>query len=144
MDTPTDELCSFSCKSECGKSSHCDISSSKCFPILECAKPTTYHLRSLSCSGPKDLELPEALLILYRAGIFSIDQSALTSTIGPKHRDELGIYWRPQQRKCQCPDHPQTSKAKPNRGLQAAYCKHFWTSSGIFLPVGAGIALLHS
>ncbi|CAC5384685.1 unnamed protein product [Mytilus coruscus] len=95
------------------------------------------HLRGLSCDT--DLQIPEGLLILYRYGNFSLNSSTLEKYICPKHRDNLGIYWRRQQRRCQSTFHPTNSHAKVERGIQAQIAKEIWMDSGVYIPVGAGI-----
>ncbi|XP_076107223.1 uncharacterized protein LOC143075622 isoform X2 [Mytilus galloprovincialis] len=127
--------CTFAYKSECGQSLHY-ASNVLCIPITKCDKPTSTHLRSLGCNST-DYELPEGLLILYRSGIFSIDCSSCDIYICPKHRDDFGIYWRRQTRKCQSPTHPDQSVAKPNRGIPASVCKELWMTKRISLPVGS-------
>ncbi|XP_071150193.1 uncharacterized protein [Mytilus edulis] len=123
--------CTFAYKSECGQSLHY-ASNVPCIPITKCDKPTSTHLRNST-----DYELPEGLLILYRSGIFSIDCSSCDIYICPKHRDDFGIYWRRQTRKCQSPTHPDQSVAKPNRGIPASVCKELWMTKRISLPVGS-------
>ncbi|CAG2235052.1 unnamed protein product [Mytilus edulis] len=127
--------CTFAYKSECGQSLHY-ASNVLCIPITKCDKPTSTHLRSLGCNST-DYELPEGVLILYRSGIFSIDCSSCDIYICPKHRDDFGIYWRRQTRKCQSPTHPDKSVAKPSRGIPASVCKELWMTKRIPLPVGS-------
>ncbi|CAG2186996.1 unnamed protein product [Mytilus edulis] len=122
-------------EAECGQSLHY-ASNVLCIPITKCDKPTSTHLRSLGCNST-DYELPEGLLILYRSGIFSINCSSCDIYICPKHRDDFGIYWRRQTRKCQSPTHPDQSVAKPSRGIPASVCKELWMTKRISLPVGS-------
>jgi hypothetical protein len=58
--------------------------------------------------------------------------------ICPRHRDDLGVYWKRKKRICQAPIHPANSSAKCARGIQASRCKEFWLKSRTFLAVGAG------
>ncbi|CAC5399407.1 unnamed protein product [Mytilus coruscus] len=111
-------------------------SSEEVIHILKCEKPVSQHLRGLSCDT--DLQIPEGLLILYRYGNFSLDSSTLEKYIYPKHRDNLEIYWRRQQRRCQSTFHPTNSHAKVERGIQAQVAKEIWMESGVYIPVGAG------
>lgn len=88
-----------------------------------------------------DTELPDGLLILDRSGIFVIDNSPCDIYIFPRHRDNFGIYWKRQTKKCQSPTHLNQSVAKPCRGIQASICKELWMTKRISLPVGSSINL---
>ena len=89
------------------------------------------------------LIFPEGLLILCRSGIFVIDSSVANCQICPRHRDDLGVYWKRKKRICQAPIHPANSSAKCARGIQASRCKEFWLKSRTFLAVGAGKNLIN-
>ncbi|VDI18965.1 Hypothetical predicted protein [Mytilus galloprovincialis] len=130
------QQCSFKNNSPCGSSQYY-ASSEEVIHILKCEKPVSQHLRGLSCDT--DLQIPEGLLILYRYGNYSLDSSTLEKYICPKHRDNLGIYWRRQQRRCQSTFHPTNSHAKVERGIQVQVAKEIWMESGVYIPVGAGI-----
>jgi hypothetical protein len=53
------------------------------------------------------LTSPEGLLILYnRSGIFAIDTSIVNFQTCPRHRDDLGVYWKRQKRTYRSPSHP--------------------------------------
>jgi hypothetical protein len=52
---------------------------------------------------------PGFLLILYKSGIFAIDTSIVNFQTWPRHRDNLGVYWKRQKRTYQSPSHPATS-----------------------------------
>ena len=80
---------------------------------------------------------------IYRSGIFVIDTSVVNCQIFPRHRDDLGVYWKRQKRTCQASPHPANSSAKCARGIQASRCKEFWLKSRTFLPVGAGKNLIN-
>ena len=45
-------------------------------------------------SGHVVLTSPEGLLILYKSGIFAIDTSIVSFQTLPRHRDDLGVYWK--------------------------------------------------
>jgi hypothetical protein len=49
------------------------------------------------------LTSPEGLLILYKSGIFAIDTSIVSFQTWPRHRDDLGVYWKRQKRTYQSP-----------------------------------------
>jgi hypothetical protein len=96
------------------------------------------------------LTSPEGLLILHRSGIFAIDTSIVNFQTCPRHRDDLGVYWKRQKRTYRSPFHPaKTSKSYAKcsrlrlRGLQASTCKDFWLISITFLTVAAGKNLIN-
>ena len=82
--------------------------------------------------------IPESLLILYRSGILELSPSTLKLTICQKHRDHYGIYWKRNRRTCCYPDHPASSKARPDRGATLVQCKGLWMNARQCIPVGAG------
>lgn len=104
------------------------------FQLYECTKDVSCHLRLLQCSerNPgqygKYLDVPEAILLLYRVGIFSVDSSTCTLTlkICENHRANFGLQWRRMKTKCCHPDHNAQSKAKPDRGATPTLCKDYW------------------
>ena len=55
------------------------------------------------------LASPEGILILYRSGIFGIDTYIVNFQTCPRHRDELGVYWKRQKRTFQSSSHPAKS-----------------------------------
>ena len=69
---------------------------------------------------PGNLPRSGGLLILYKSGIFAIDTSIVNFQTWPRHRDDLGVYWKWQKRTYQSPSHPAMSYAKCSR-LQEAY-----------------------
>ena len=77
-------------------------------------------------SGHVVLTSPECLLILYRSGISAIDTSIVHFQTCPRHRDDLGVYWKRPKRTYRSPSHPATSYAKCSRGTKASTCKHFF------------------
>jgi len=123
-----------------------------CVPVVQCNKPTQRQNLRPTCRCPTCcdddcghvvLTSPEGLLILYRSGIFAIDTSIVNFQTCPRHRDDLGVYWKRQKRTYRSPSHPATSYAKCSRGIQASTCKDFWLKSITFLPVGAGKNLIN-
>ena len=134
--------CAFSYISECGPSQHY-ASTAMCVPVVQCNKTTQRHLQTIGCGDDCGIDLPEGLLILCRSGIFVIDTSVVNCQICPRHRDDLGVYWKRQKRTCQAPTHPANSSAKCARGIQASRCKEFWLKSRTFLAVGAGKNLIN-
>jgi hypothetical protein len=95
------------------------------------------------------LTSPEGLLILYRSGIFAIDTSIVNFQTCPRHRDDLGVYWKRQKRTYRSPHPAKTSsiesyaKGSRLRGIQASTCKDFWLISITFLTVAAGKNLIN-
>ncbi|XP_052075392.1 uncharacterized protein LOC127712825 [Mytilus californianus] len=83
--------------------------------------------------------IPEALLILYRSGIFSIDHTTLQLKICQAHRDLLGIHWRRNKHSCCYPNHNEKSKAKPDRGTTPSLSKQYWLKTRQTIPVGSGL-----
>ncbi|XP_062600026.1 uncharacterized protein LOC134261619 [Saccostrea cucullata] len=134
-------ICDFSSiSSKCGESLHYE-SEKGYFNITECVKDATIHLRRTNCSehvGYRS-DIPEGLLILYRSGIFTIDDSCLNLAICQKHRDELGIYWKDKRHTCQFSGHSKDSKERPSRGTQPTTCKQHWLHTREIITVGAGI-----
>jgi hypothetical protein len=86
---------------------------------------------------------PEGLPILYKSGIFAIDTSIVNFQTWPRHRDDLGVYWKRQKRTYYSPSRPARSYAKFSRGIHASTCKDFWLKSITFLPVAAGKNLIN-
>ena len=79
--------------------------------LVECQDNIDSHLRSCSLSSSG---LTETHLILARAGWFQLSDGEIQRMmICPKHRHELGRYWR-AQRSCQHPAHSGARK-KLNR-----------------------------
>ena len=147
MDAPMVSLdkCDFSrlTSSPCGKSDHYTIDK-LLFNIFECSKEAITHLQTVKCtertfsSSSTHGSFPESLLILYRSGIFSIDNGSLSLNICQKHRDEFGIYWKCNKVRCCHPDHPTSSKAKADRGAPPSLCKEYWLKTRQLIQVGTG------
>ena len=62
-------------------------------PIPSCSRDVTMHLKSVKAS--RSSVVSEGELILLRAGIFDDDGKKMT--VCPKHRECLGVYWRPSR-----------------------------------------------
>ena len=78
--------------------------------------------------------LTEKDLILTRSGHF--EEEGLNMTVCPKHRAELGIFWRPG-RKCTHPLHGDRN-GRPERGANLQMCKEAMKKWSVLIPVGAG------
>ena len=64
--------------------------------LIECMDDITQHLKSCHLSRVKVMEYE---LILARAGIFHLPKDEIRKmTVCPKHRHNLGKYWRPLKR----------------------------------------------
>ena len=63
------------------------------FPILYCKRDVTVHLKRLNVSSSSLSS--ESKLILLRSGRF--DEQGDGMTVCPKHRDVLGLSWRPSR-----------------------------------------------
>ncbi|CAC5425037.1 unnamed protein product [Mytilus coruscus] len=113
--------------------------------LYNCNRDTSNHLSSLQCSEKipdKCLQfyvIPEALLSLYRSGIFSIDHTTLQLKICQAHRDLLGIHWRRNKHSCCYPNHNEKSKAKPDRGTTPSLSKQYRLKTRQTIPVGSGL-----
>ena len=109
--------------------------------IVHCDKDTRNYLYGLKCSESiagkpfQSYTCPEALLILYRSGLFTVDKCVLQMRICKTHRDNLGLSWRKSRTKCEFPDHIGNGKA--DRGACASMCKELWISRRHLLPIGA-------
>jgi hypothetical protein len=86
---------------------------------------------------------PEGLLILYKSGIFTIDTSMVNFQTWPRHRDDLGVYWKRQKRTYHSPSRPARSYAKCSRGIHASTCEDVWLKSITYLLVAAGKNLIN-
>ena len=112
--------------------------------IFECDRNTQKHLTSLKSSESipgrpfQSYDCPESLLILFRSGIFSVDQTALNLYICESHRVFFGLNWRRTKTRCTYPGHNTTSKAKSDRGTYPTLCKELFLKTRQILPVGSG------
>ena len=75
-------------------------------------------------------------LILARAGPFDGDVSSLT--ICSKHRDDLGIQWKPTG-KCQHPLHgTKTGKSERGRGVNLKISQEIMAKWHVVIPIALG------
>lgn len=134
MSAESELSCSFAniCHSGCGTSTK-STKETNFIPISSCTRNVKPHLCRLnvsqsSISSEKDL-------ILARAGLFEEEGNSLT--ICPKHRDTLGLQWKPTK-KCNHPLH-RDSKRKPDRGANLQTSKEVMAKWEVLLPIGAGL-----
>ncbi|KXJ11149.1 hypothetical protein AC249_AIPGENE4613 [Exaiptasia diaphana] len=84
----------------------------------------------------------EGELILCRAGIFEPAATKEEIVVCPKHRDQLGIYWRGQYKQCQVPStiaaHSKTG-TKGDRSLSRELSQAIFRRTKVLLPVGSSI-----
>ena len=113
-------------------------------PLYQCEKDTNNHCSLLQCSEKipgkpfSFYNIPEALLILYRSGVFSVDRTTLELSICRAHRDFLGVNWRRGKVRCSFPEHNENSKAKADRGATPSFCKEYWLQTRQAILVGSG------
>ena len=110
-------MASLSCSFVTFSNKACDISKrfpgvTEYFPLTSCHKDIRAHLRAVNVYQTSILT--EKDLILARSGHF--EEECLNMAVGPKHRAELGIFWRPG-RKCSHPLH-RGGKGRPERGAK--------------------------
>ena len=101
-------------------------------PILSCERDIQVHLQRLNVSSSSVSS--ESELILLRAGYFEEEGEGMT--VCPKHRDILGLSWRPS-RFCAHPLHPST-KGKCDRGVSKKMCLEIMNRWNKLVPVGSG------
>ena len=100
-------MASLSCSFVTFSNKGCDVSKRS-----PCPKDIRAHLRAVNVSQTSILK--EKYLILARSGHF--EEEGLNMAVCPKHRAELGIFWRPG-RKCSHPLH-RGGKGRPERGAK--------------------------
>jgi len=84
-------------------------------------------------------DCPEALLILYRSGIFTIDTvtDSLNLKICQNHREYFGTRWRRSNARCIYPEH-NNRKGRTDRGASPSLCKEYYLKTRQTIPVGSG------
>ena len=120
-------MASLSCSFVTFSNKGCDVSKRS-----PCPKDIRAHLRAVNVSQTSILK--EKYLILARSGHF--EEEGLNMAVCPKHRAELGIFWRPE-RKCTHPLHG-GRKGRPERGANSQTCQEAMKTWRILIPVGAG------
>ena len=128
---------SLSCSFVTFSNKGCDISKrfpgvTEYFPLTSCHQDIKAHLRAVNVSQTSILT--EKDLILARSGHF--EEEGLNMTVCPKHRAELGIFWRPG-RKCTHPLHGGRN-GRPERGANLQMRKEAMKKWRVLIPVGAG------
>lgn len=100
-------------------------------------KDITGHLRYLKVGGDR-ICAKEADLILYRSGLFDVEESCRRLLlICQGHRDSLGIYWKPSAKnKCKYPIH--NGNCKADRGVDFNVSREIFFLFKVILPVGSG------
>ena len=102
-------------------------------PVAECTRDTYTHLRNVKISREK---ISEKDLILSRVGLF--DNLSNTMTVCAKHREILGIYWRPLHR-CQHPLHKSSKHGKCDRGVTWKMSKEIKEQWDVLVQIGSGM-----
>ncbi len=102
-------------------------------PVLSCTRDVSLHLKSVKLAHSSVAS--ESELILLRAGFF--DSSAHGKTVCPKHRDLLGLSWRPP-RSCKHPLHQNRRGKKFDRGVSKRMSKEIYERWQTFVPIGSG------
>lgn len=112
--------------------------------LLSCNRDISRHKSAFSIIGIES----EVELLLARASIFAPPRNVENWTICPQHRASLGVSWKRSSDKCSIPvnlsKHNITSGKKPKaeRGLSKSGSHIVLKETGIFIPVGAGEAIL--
>ena len=99
---------------------------------MSCHKDIRAHLRTDNVSQTSILT--EKDFILARSGHF--EEEGLNMAVCPKHRAELGIFWRPG-RKCTHPLY-RGRKGRPERGANLQMHKEAMKKWRVLIPVRAG------
>lgn len=154
--------------SPCG-SSKCQKQASESIILLKCNKDIKAHLRGLS-TYDSELKNEAILILartgkcnnwglqqLYRLlfsvvfpfiyfnvfvflGIFDVDESHLHLTICPRHRDEYGIRWLTNKKKCSCPTNwapRKTTQRRGDRGITLQQSRLLYDYTSTVVPVAS-------
>ncbi|CAG2204934.1 unnamed protein product [Mytilus edulis] len=123
-------------KTQCGTSSHYQNELSL-VKLFDCNRDISGHLHSLRLpTGQNQTKCDtqtEGQLISRRAGVFDYNRNL---SICPKHRYDLGIYWRPRTT-CQFPGH--IGKGKPVRTVTSPMSYGIWCTQTQLVHAGSGI-----
>ena len=105
-------------------------------PILECTADISSHLRRCHLSMEN---ISEYQLILIRAGHFRLSENNLEGMfVCPRHRGNLGTYWKSTSCTCQYPDHKGKHDAvKGDRGFNVQLARDTFDIYGRIIPVGS-------
>ena len=146
---------------ECGFAVYRDKNAEVMLSINECRRDITGHLKMFNLRGLAN----EGELIMCRAGTYvrvnrllcyyltcthaetlqSCDSLGIFGdtdlVVCPKHRDNLGIYWRGRQRRCQIPqslaNHP-SNQPKGDRTVSKSLSQAVFKQIGVLVPIGSG------
>ncbi len=99
--------------------------------LNSCNRDVSVHLRNLNMF--RSNKMSESHLILLRIGIFSDEISDMT--VCPKHRDCLGLSWRPS-RICAHPQHGQ-NKGRCDRGVSREMSLEIKETWDVLVPIGS-------
>ena len=102
-------------------------------PLLSCKRDISLHLKSVKLA--KSSVSSENELILLRVGLF--DSTAHGKTVSLKHRDLLGLSWRPP-RTCKYPLHEKKTGKKCDRGISKQMLLETYERLQTFVPIGSG------
>ena len=105
-------------------------------PILECTADISSHLRRCHLSTEN---ISEYQLILIRAGHFRLSENNLEGMfVCPRHRGNLGTYWKSTSCTCQYPDHKGKHDAvKGDRVFNVQLARDTFDIYGSIIPVGS-------
>ncbi|XP_031557468.1 uncharacterized protein LOC116294076 [Actinia tenebrosa] len=117
-------------KTKCGLSSRYH-SQTEVIVVSECRRNTMTHLRNLKLSRE---QVSEGDLILLRVGLFVNGSNSMT--VCPKHREVLGIYWRPVHR-CQHPLHKSRKPGKCDRGVALQMSREINEQWDVLVQIGS-------
>ena len=107
------------------------------FNLLQCTDSVESHLSLIHLSKES---VTEGELILARAGLFDIDDSAMAKMlVCAKHRHTYGKFWR-QRSACQYPTHPGSDSkgAKSRYSVNLEMSKAISKMYGVLVQVGSG------
>ena len=117
---------------DCGRSARYPLVK-EFIPITSCNRDITLHLKRVKLASSSVSS--ESELILLRAGFFNAD--AQDKTVCPKHRDLLGLSWRPS-RVCNHPLHEKRKTKKCDRGVSKQMSLEIYERWKTFVPIGSG------
>ncbi|XP_063416575.1 uncharacterized protein LOC134698600 [Mytilus trossulus] len=107
------------------------------FSLKECNKDTISHLRFFKCGT--DMNIPESLLILNRAGLGLRLSNVIDKYICNQHRQQYGLQWKRKKRTCCHPLHDIAKSAKVARGINLTQSREIWLKFNLNIAVGSGV-----